>query len=172
MVCEIEVSCTVDSIVYDVYRTIWFAALGRRWQMRLRYSNKESWGKPLKGMYIMCSTCLAILPRCCSPWGTHLHSESFLYFFLFLPVSLSLFLRKGLSTYKELCSLASDLNKPDLIYKFMHLANHNALWNSKKVGTEAMYFVYMVFVSVFTHAFVGVWVSLLIHISLDVSIFC
>jgi proteasome component ECM29 len=39
---------------------------------------------------------------------------------------------KGLSTYKELCSLASDLNKPDLIYKFMHLANHNALWNSKK----------------------------------------
>ncbi|CAI8054228.1 Proteasome adapter and scaffold protein ECM29 [Geodia barretti] len=39
---------------------------------------------------------------------------------------------KGLSTYKELCSLASDLNKPDLIYKFMNLANHNALWNSKK----------------------------------------
>jgi proteasome component ECM29 len=39
---------------------------------------------------------------------------------------------KGLSTYKELCSIASDLNKPDLIYKFMHLANHNALWSSKK----------------------------------------
>ncbi|KDR13581.1 proteasome-associated protein ECM29 homolog isoform X2 [Zootermopsis nevadensis] len=38
----------------------------------------------------------------------------------------------NLSTYKELCSLASDLNKPDLIYKFMQLANHNAIWNSKK----------------------------------------
>lgn len=39
----------------------------------------------------------------------------------------------NLSTYKELCSLASDLNQPDLIYKFMHLANNNAIWNSKKV---------------------------------------
>ena len=42
--------------------------------------------------------------------------------------------RGNLSTYKELCSLASDLNQPDLIYKFMHLANHHSLWNSKKVG--------------------------------------
>lgn len=39
----------------------------------------------------------------------------------------------NLSTYRELCSLASDLNQPDLVYKFMHLANHNAVWNSKKV---------------------------------------
>nr|XP_022915862.1 proteasome-associated protein ECM29 homolog isoform X1 [Onthophagus taurus] len=38
----------------------------------------------------------------------------------------------NLSTYKELCSLASDLNKPDLVYQFMHIANHNAIWNSKK----------------------------------------
>ncbi|XP_063962407.1 proteasome adapter and scaffold protein ECM29-like isoform X1 [Lytechinus pictus] len=38
----------------------------------------------------------------------------------------------GLSTYRELCSLASDLNQPDLIYKFMHLANHNAMWTSRK----------------------------------------
>ncbi|KAG6456419.1 hypothetical protein O3G_MSEX009728 [Manduca sexta] len=38
----------------------------------------------------------------------------------------------NLSTYKELCSLASDLNKPDLLYKFMHLAHHNSVWNSKK----------------------------------------
>ncbi|KAK7866865.1 hypothetical protein R5R35_006031 [Gryllus longicercus] len=38
----------------------------------------------------------------------------------------------NLSTYKELCSLASDLNQPDLIYKFMNLANNNAIWNSKK----------------------------------------
>lgn len=28
--------------------------------------------------------------------------------------------------------MASDLNKPDLIYQFMHLANHNSIWNSKK----------------------------------------
>eukprot|EP00794_Sanderia_malayensis_P008163 gene8163-9036_t len=38
----------------------------------------------------------------------------------------------NLSTYKELCSLASSLNKPDLVYKFMNLANHNAIWNSRK----------------------------------------
>ena len=44
----------------------------------------------------------------------------------------------GLSTYKELCSLASDLNQPDLVYKFMNLANHHAMWNSRKVqpGSE------------------------------------
>nr|XP_033335253.1 proteasome adapter and scaffold protein ECM29 [Megalopta genalis] len=38
----------------------------------------------------------------------------------------------GLSTYKEICSLATELQKPDLVYYFMHLANHNAMWNSKK----------------------------------------
>ncbi|ESP05333.1 hypothetical protein LOTGIDRAFT_103320 [Lottia gigantea] len=38
----------------------------------------------------------------------------------------------GLSTYKELCSIANDLNQPDLVYKFMHLAHHNAVWNSRK----------------------------------------
>ncbi|EDV23342.1 uncharacterized protein TRIADDRAFT_57860 [Trichoplax adhaerens] len=38
----------------------------------------------------------------------------------------------SMSTYKELCAVATDLNRPDLIYKFMHLANHNALWNSRK----------------------------------------
>ncbi|VVC92327.1 unnamed protein product [Leptidea sinapis] len=38
----------------------------------------------------------------------------------------------NLSTYKELCSLASDLNQPDLLYKFMHLAHHNSVWNSKR----------------------------------------
>jgi proteasome component ECM29 len=37
-----------------------------------------------------------------------------------------------LSTYKELCSLANDMNQPELVYRFLHLANHNALWNSKK----------------------------------------
>ncbi|MFT7807466.1 proteasome-associated protein ECM29 homolog [Arapaima gigas] len=39
---------------------------------------------------------------------------------------------QGLSTYKELCALASDLNQPDLVYKFMNLANHHAMWNSRK----------------------------------------
>jgi len=38
----------------------------------------------------------------------------------------------NLSTYKELCSLATSMNRPDLMYKFMNLANHNAIWNSKK----------------------------------------
>lgn len=38
---------------------------------------------------------------------------------------------QNLSTYKELCSLASDLNRPDIIYSFMQLANNNANWNSK-----------------------------------------
>lgn len=37
----------------------------------------------------------------------------------------------NMTTYKELCSLASDLNKPEMIYQFMQLANHNATWNSK-----------------------------------------
>eukprot|EP00049_Salpingoeca_infusionum_P024422 m.15887 g.15887 ORF g.15887 m.15887 type:complete len:1890 (-) comp6833_c0_seq1:1619-7288(-) len=38
----------------------------------------------------------------------------------------------GLSTYRDIKSLAADLNQPDLIYKFMSLANHNVLWNSRK----------------------------------------
>lgn len=37
----------------------------------------------------------------------------------------------NLSTYKELCSLASDLNQPEMLYSFMQLANHNANWNTK-----------------------------------------
>ncbi|EFO27762.2 hypothetical protein LOAG_00726 [Loa loa] len=41
---------------------------------------------------------------------------------------------ENLTTYRELCSLATDLNQPDLIYKFMQLANHNILWNSKKMS--------------------------------------
>lgn len=39
--------------------------------------------------------------------------------------------RGNITTYKELCSLASDLNQPEMIYQFMQLANHNAAWNSK-----------------------------------------
>ncbi|XP_057955900.1 uncharacterized protein LOC131149465 [Malania oleifera] len=37
-----------------------------------------------------------------------------------------------LSTYKELCSLANDMGQPDLIYKFMDLANYQASLNSKR----------------------------------------
>lgn len=37
----------------------------------------------------------------------------------------------NLSTYKELCGLASDLNQPEIIYSFMQLANSNASWNSR-----------------------------------------
>ncbi|KAM8960529.1 proteasome adapter and scaffold protein ECM29 [Pelodytes ibericus] len=39
---------------------------------------------------------------------------------------------QGLSTYRELCALASDLSQPDLVYKFMNLANHHAMWTSRK----------------------------------------
>jgi proteasome component ECM29 len=35
------------------------------------------------------------------------------------------------STYKELCSVANDINQPDLIYKFLDLASHHSIWNSK-----------------------------------------
>eukprot|EP00178_Gracilaria_changii_P008137 TRINITY_DN250_c0_g1_i1.p1 TRINITY_DN250_c0_g1~~TRINITY_DN250_c0_g1_i1.p1 ORF type:complete len:1859 (-),score=355.96 TRINITY_DN250_c0_g1_i1:11878-17454(-) len=36
------------------------------------------------------------------------------------------------ATYKELCSLAQDMGQPELVYKFMDLAGHAALWNSRK----------------------------------------
>lgn len=37
-----------------------------------------------------------------------------------------------LSTYKELCNLANEMGQPDLIYKFMDLANQQASLNSKR----------------------------------------
>lgn len=37
-----------------------------------------------------------------------------------------------LSTYKELCSLANEMGQPDLLYKFMDLANYQASLNSKR----------------------------------------
>lgn len=37
-----------------------------------------------------------------------------------------------LSTYKELCSLATDMGQPDLLYKFMDLANHANALNSSR----------------------------------------
>ncbi|KAH9605188.1 hypothetical protein KSS87_006613 [Heliosperma pusillum] len=37
-----------------------------------------------------------------------------------------------LTTYKELCNLANEMGQPDLIYKFMDLANYQAAINSKR----------------------------------------
>lgn len=39
---------------------------------------------------------------------------------------------KSAATYKELCTLAQDMGQPELVYKFMDLAGHAALWNSRK----------------------------------------
>jgi Proteasome stabiliser len=38
----------------------------------------------------------------------------------------------GAATYKELCSLASDMGQPELVYKFLDLAGHTALWNNRR----------------------------------------
>ncbi|KAG0232498.1 hypothetical protein BGW42_008118 [Actinomortierella wolfii] len=38
----------------------------------------------------------------------------------------------SISTYQSILSLASDMNQPELVYKFMHLASHNAMWQSRK----------------------------------------
>ncbi len=38
----------------------------------------------------------------------------------------------GLSTYQELCSLATDLGQPDLVYKFMDLAHHQQALNTRR----------------------------------------
>ncbi|KNC98802.1 uncharacterized protein SPPG_05780 [Spizellomyces punctatus DAOM BR117] len=35
-------------------------------------------------------------------------------------------------TYQSILSLASDLNQPDLVYRFMSLASHNAIWTSRR----------------------------------------
>ncbi|RKP02833.1 hypothetical protein CXG81DRAFT_10299, partial [Caulochytrium protostelioides] len=39
---------------------------------------------------------------------------------------------KPISTYQSVLRLASDLNQPNLVYKFMSLASHSALWNSRR----------------------------------------
>ena len=38
----------------------------------------------------------------------------------------------SLSTYRELSSLATEMGQPDLLYKFMDLANHAAVLNSSR----------------------------------------
>ncbi len=49
--------------------------------------------------------------------------------------------------YRELCGLATDMGQPDLVYKFMHLANYNATWNSRK-GEQAT-FIWQIVVRIF-----------------------
>ena len=39
---------------------------------------------------------------------------------------------EGLSTYKDLCSVANDMGQPELIYRFMDLVGHHSIWNSRK----------------------------------------
>jgi len=36
------------------------------------------------------------------------------------------------NTYKEICNLASDTGNPELIYRFLALSSHSALWQSRK----------------------------------------
>ena len=38
----------------------------------------------------------------------------------------------SISTYRELCSLATDMGQPDLVYRFKDLANHQASLNSSR----------------------------------------
>lgn len=38
----------------------------------------------------------------------------------------------NLNTYQSILSLAADMNQPDLVYKFMSLASHHAVWNSRR----------------------------------------
>ncbi|KAJ3323524.1 hypothetical protein HDV06_001801 [Boothiomyces sp. JEL0866] len=38
----------------------------------------------------------------------------------------------NISTYQDILSLAADMNQPDLVYKFMSLASHHAIWNSRR----------------------------------------
>ncbi|GMG21927.1 unnamed protein product [[Candida] boidinii] len=38
----------------------------------------------------------------------------------------------SISTYKDILNLASEVGDPGLVYKFMSLAHHSALWSSKK----------------------------------------
>jgi hypothetical protein len=43
----------------------------------------------------------------------------------------------GLSTYRELSSLAADTGQPDLLYRMLGLAQHHAIWNSRRAAAFA-----------------------------------
>ncbi|KAI8907835.1 proteasome stabiliser-domain-containing protein [Gorgonomyces haynaldii] len=38
----------------------------------------------------------------------------------------------NITTYQSVLSLAADMNQPDLVYRFMSLASHHAIWNSRR----------------------------------------
>jgi proteasome component ECM29 len=38
---------------------------------------------------------------------------------------------QNITTYQSVLSLAADMNQPDLVYKFMSLASHHQVWNSR-----------------------------------------
>ncbi|KAJ1545223.1 hypothetical protein HK096_006642, partial [Nowakowskiella sp. JEL0078] len=38
----------------------------------------------------------------------------------------------NITTYQSILSLAADLNQPDLVYRFMNIASHHAIWNSRR----------------------------------------
>ncbi|KAH9265590.1 hypothetical protein BASA84_001594 [Batrachochytrium salamandrivorans] len=38
----------------------------------------------------------------------------------------------NITTYQSILSLAADMNQPDLVYKFMSLASHHSVWNSRR----------------------------------------
>lgn len=40
----------------------------------------------------------------------------------------------GPGTYKELCDVATDIGKPDMIYKLMQLSSSNTVWNTKRAA--------------------------------------
>jgi proteasome component ECM29 len=44
----------------------------------------------------------------------------------------------SVTTYKELCSMVTSLGQPDLLYKFMDLANHMASLKSKHSAAFSM----------------------------------
>lgn len=87
---------------------------------------KDNWARRLLGITFFISSPVTE-PRL-------VNERQIFIIFSFYYTKLNVFVnfRGNLSTYKELCSLASDLNQPDLLYKFMHLAHHNSVWNSKK----------------------------------------
>ena len=37
-----------------------------------------------------------------------------------------------ISTYQELCALATEMNQPDLVYRFLQLSRHEATWNTRR----------------------------------------
>jgi proteasome component ECM29 len=38
----------------------------------------------------------------------------------------------NITTYQSIMSLAAEMNQPDLVYKFMNMASHNAIWTSRR----------------------------------------